>query len=41
VTASSLPAGDDAIPRVDVNNTQQLQFNFSAQNEGARIGVWI
>jgi hypothetical protein len=41
VTASDLPAGDDAIPRIDVLNTQQLQFNFSAQNEGARIGVWI
>jgi hypothetical protein len=41
VTASDLPAGDDAIPRVDVVNTKQLQFNFSGANEGARIGVWI
>lgn len=41
VTATDLPASDDAIPRVDVTNTNQLQFNFSGHNEGARIGVWI
>src|SRR5574343_983354 len=41
VTAESLPAGDDAIPRVDVVNTKQLQFNFAERTEGSRVGIWI
>ena len=41
VTAESLPAGDDAIPRVSLLNTKQLQFNFAGQNEGARIGILV
>lgn len=39
--ASALPAGDDAIPRVDVQNTAQLQFNFEGRVEGARVGIWV
>lgn len=41
ITADALPAGDDSIPRFNVVNTKQVQFNFEGRVESSRVGVWL